>query len=129
MRLHIERENHRNHGQHKEWHFDGTLKTEGQWNEGYRSGVWTHYWPNGAKRKEERYIKGLKGGWFLSRPPNEPASLLTLYREDGTIRFSEARGGADTIQRLYYDDSGHPADRETYLRGKLILINGEKVMR
>lgn len=130
VRINTKRYHRTNHGKHEERFADGSTKLEGQWSNGNECGMWVHYWPNGHKRLERTYDYECNTTVLKEQPSRrEPKSLISVYRLDGSIRFSEARGEADTIQRLYYDELGHPTDRETYLRGKLVLINGEKVMR
>ena len=68
---------------YKEYHDNGTLSIEGQFDENkLRHGLWTSYYENGIKWSEMYYIHGKKHGHSLAFYPNGKPRYIGEYQND-----------------------------------------------
>ncbi len=91
-------------GDHKEYHPNGALKIEGQYDmNSVRRGLWISYYENGLKWSESYYVNGIQDGHSLTFYPN------------GKIRYvGEYRQGERIGEWRFYDDAGNLTQTEDF---------------
>ena len=96
-----------NHGEFKEYRIDGSIEFEGTYNENYKDRIWTWYFPNTNKKRQEVYEDR-----YLSEEIqwNKKGQILSYINKSG--------GVLDGTSRTWYDN-GNKKKFCTYKRHDL----------
>jgi antitoxin component YwqK of YwqJK toxin-antitoxin module len=107
-------------GPQKYFYEDGMVSQEGKYKDNARVGLWTWYWPNGEKLKEEQYV-------------NKILYKVSEWQNDGTVitirKYSNELLNGKSI---FYYHNGNISSVKTYRDGKLYgeyidyFVSGEK---
>jgi antitoxin component YwqK of YwqJK toxin-antitoxin module len=112
------------HGAFRSFHEDGTLESEGAFEQGRESGAWTFFHPNGARAAFGRFADGLRSGpWETFFPDGSPESQGSYVRgaRSGRWTFWRADGTKDlAASGIYRIEVHRPRDGERHYRGYFV---------
>ena len=107
-------------GPQKYFYEDGIVSHEGKYKDNIRVGLWTWFWPNGEKLKEEQYV-------------NKVLYQVSEWQDDGTvIAVKKYNNELLNGKSIFYHHNGNKSSVKTYKDGKLYgeyidyFITGEK---
>ncbi len=78
------------HGPARTWFASGQIETQGEYEEGRRSGVWTRYWPSGVRRFQAEFRADRQEGWMHRWDARGNLESEVLYRDDAPVSAADA---------------------------------------
>lgn len=102
------REDGSHHGPWKDYYHDGSLKAEGNYTQGKKTGDWVFYYPGGKLEQKGRYNKDGK-----------PHGMWRWYYENGQLWREESyRSGSKDGLSVTYDETGRVIESGDFLDGE-----------
>ena len=144
----ILKDNGKKEGLWKEYYDDGSLKSEGNYKNDWKTGKWKYYYPNGQLEETGEYINGKPEGewtWYfpsgkLLRKMNYyqglPDGEITEYDEDGNVvlkgEYIEGKregkwiySVGDTKEETFYSEDMKNGWDRIYLKDGTLLFEGK----
>lgn len=125
-----QRATYTHHGKHTEWYSDGSVQTTGQFDDGYRTGVWTEWSSEGVKLAEVSYpgksTTGhlvYKAGLTTFHPGGQLASRGECSHDYG---FYPKRSKIGLWE--YWNEAGNLIRTEEWVGGIVLYLDGVRTI-